>query len=76
MQNNLKCGDYVFLKDTHYPHLYVITNILDDGRIEIKTGERGYPVPVQCWGLYYGNADGLVKATTKEIEARKRLEVV
>ena len=48
-----KQGDYVFLKDEPYTDLYVVTNILDDGRIELKTGERGYPVPTSCWGLYF-----------------------
>lgn len=69
-----KQGDYVFLKDEHYTYLYVVTNILDDGRIEIKTRERGYPVPTSCWGLYYGYADGLRLATKEEIAAGKRLD--
>lgn len=60
-------GDYVFLRDQNYPDLYVVTNILDDGRIEIKTGSRGFPVPESCWGLYYQGPEGLRHATDEEL---------
>ncbi|WNO24192.1 hypothetical protein Scuro_31 [Acinetobacter phage Scuro] len=65
--NIFEPGDYVFLRDKNYPDLYVVTNILDDGRIEIKTGSRGFPVPESCWGLYYQGPEGLRHATDEEI---------
>lgn len=64
--------DQVFLKDANYCELYFITNILNDGRIELKTASQGWPVPDQCWGLYYGYADGLDHATEEEIKIGKR----
>lgn len=71
--NMYEVGDYVFTKDPHYTELWLVTNILDDGRIELKTASHGFPVPAHCWGLYYGMADGLIHATDAEIAAQKRL---
>lgn len=68
-------GDFCFLRDKHYTELWLVTNILDDGRIELKTGKYGYPVPTRCWGLYYGRADGLIHASKEEIAAGHRIEI-
>lgn len=70
--NEFVLGNYVFMTDPHYREMYIVTNILDDGRIELKTGERGYPVPQQCWGMYYGKADGIRHASTHEKLNKRR----
>lgn len=64
---SFEIGDPVFLKDRHFNEMWFITNILEDGRIELKTASRGWPVPEQCWGLYYEKADGLDHAVKSEI---------
>lgn len=70
-----KLGDYVFLNDTHFTEMWVITNILPDQSIELKTSKYGYPVPTQCWGMYYGKASGLRHATADEKELKRRLDI-
>lgn len=67
-------GDAVFLKDRHFSEPWFITAILPDGSIELKTASRGFPVPIQCWGMYYGKSDGLDHATLDEVKAGKRLD--
>ncbi|WP_347460958.1 hypothetical protein ABEF79_05860 [Acinetobacter sp. ANC 7454] len=67
-------GDCVFMRDKHYTEMFIVTNILNDGRIEIKTAKYGFPVPSYCWGLYYGNSKGLVHASDAEIKTGERLE--
>lgn len=59
-------GDYVFMKDPHYREMWIVTNILKDGRIELKTACHGFPVPAHCWGMYYGKADGIRHARPQE----------
>lgn len=70
--NIFEIQDHVFLRDEHYTELWLITNILDDGRIELKTAAHGYPVPTECWGMYYGMPEGLIHATDEQIQNRSR----
>lgn len=61
-------GDRVFLEDPNFPDMWLITNILDDGRVELKTAIHGFPVPDACWGMYYGPVSGFRHATDEEIK--------
>lgn len=72
-KSDYKIGDVVLLNDETFNATWYITNILEDGRIELKTTTHGFPVPNHCWGMYYGKADGLRHATRKEIIVGHRL---
>lgn len=73
IQPEYKIGDIVLLKDRNYPYTMYITNILPDGRIELKTTSKGWPVPNTAWGLYYGLASGIEHANAEEIAKGERL---
>jgi hypothetical protein len=66
--NDFRIGDLVFIKDKHFTELWYVTNILEDGRIGLKTASHGWPVPENCWEMHYGLSNTIQHATLSEIK--------